>query len=105
MLLLWIALLPLLAILVPSMSRNMPRGILSWGTALLPAGALVLLLAQASSLLAGQALTIAVPWVPQLGLEFALRLDGLSFLFALLILGIGQLIILYAHYYLAATEN
>ena len=103
--LLWIALLPVLGVLVPSLLRNRSRKMLSWGTALLPAVALLLLLAQAHVLLAGQTLTFALPWVPQLGLELAFRLDGLSFLFALLILGIGQLIILYAHYYLDAKEN
>ncbi len=43
-------------------------------------------------------------WVPSLGLELAFRLDGLSVLFNLLILGIGLLILLYAHYYLAPEE-
>lgn len=36
------------------------------------------------------------PWVPGFGLEFALRLDGLSFLFAFLILAIGLLILVYS---------
>src|SRR5690625_671958 len=65
----------------------------------------MLLLALSHVLLAVQSLNFALPWVPQLGLELAFRLDGLSFLFALLILGIGQPIILYAHYYLDAKEN
>src|SRR5690625_7659328 len=103
--LLWIALLPVLGVLVPSLLCNRSRKMLSWGTALLPAVALLLLLAQAHVLLAGQTLTFALPWVPQLGLVLAFRLDGLSFLFALLILGIGQVIILYAHYYLSAIEQ
>ncbi|SNC66401.1 multisubunit potassium/proton antiporter, PhaA subunit /multisubunit potassium/proton antiporter, PhaB subunit [Marinobacter sp. es.048] len=44
-------------------------------------------------------------WLPALGLSFSFRLDGLSLLFALLILIIGLLIILYARYYLKAHEN
>ncbi|MDO3720492.1 monovalent cation/H+ antiporter subunit A [Marinobacter sp. chi1] len=44
-------------------------------------------------------------WLPALGLAFSFRLDGLSLLFALLILVIGLLIILYARYYLKAQEN
>ncbi|MBL3825751.1 MULTISPECIES: monovalent cation/H+ antiporter subunit A [unclassified Marinobacter] len=44
-------------------------------------------------------------WLPALGLSFSFRLDGLSLLFALLILIIGLLIILYARYYLKAYEN
>lgn len=44
-------------------------------------------------------------WMPSLGLAFSFRLDGLSLLFALLILIIGLLIILYARYYLKPYEN
>ncbi|WP_417566399.1 monovalent cation/H+ antiporter subunit A [Marinobacter sp.] len=44
-------------------------------------------------------------WLPALGLSFSFRLDGLSLLFALLILIIGLLIILYSRYYLKAHEN
>lgn len=45
-------------------------------------------------------LAVSVPWVPSLGVAFAARLDGLSLLFALLITGIGTLIVLYAGAYL-----
>ena len=38
----------------------------------------------------------AIPWVPSLGIELAFRLDGLSRLFALLITGLGTLILLYS---------
>ncbi|MDY6799546.1 MAG: proton-conducting transporter membrane subunit, partial [Pseudomonadota bacterium] len=44
-------------------------------------------------------------WMPAMGLSFSFRLDGLSLLFALLILIIGLLIILYARYYLKPHEN
>lgn len=37
-----------------------------------------------------------IPWIPSVGVSFALRLDGLSLLFALLITGIGSLVALYA---------
>ncbi|UQG54781.1 MULTISPECIES: monovalent cation/H+ antiporter subunit A [unclassified Marinobacter] len=44
-------------------------------------------------------------WLPAIGLSLSFRLDGLSLLFALLILVIGILIILYARYYLKPEEN
>ncbi|MGF2733584.1 monovalent cation/H+ antiporter subunit A [Marinobacter sp. DUT-1] len=44
-------------------------------------------------------------WLPALGLSLSFRLDGLALLFALLILIIGLLIILYARYYLKPKEN
>ena len=43
--------------------------------------------------------------MPLLGLNFNLMLDGLGFFFAMLILGIGLLIIAYARFYLARPDN
>lgn len=43
----------------------------------------------------------SVPWIPSLGVEFAFLIDGLSLTFALLISGIGTLILLYSNTYLA----
>ncbi|WP_417543874.1 monovalent cation/H+ antiporter subunit A [Marinobacter sp.] len=58
-----------------------------------------------SVLSAGGTVLHSYEWLPALGLSFSFRLDGLALLFALLILIIGLLIILYAHYYLKANEN
>lgn len=44
-------------------------------------------------------------WIPELGLAFSLRLDGLAFMFALLVLAIGLLVFVYARYYLAGSES
>ncbi len=45
----------------------------------------------------------SVPWVPSLGIHLAFRLDGLSLLFALLVSGIGALIIVYTGRYASAA--
>ncbi|MDR5885126.1 monovalent cation/H+ antiporter subunit A [Vreelandella janggokensis] len=104
MTLLWIALLPLLGVLVPALNDQRSRMVCSLATALLPAIALLLTLMQIPALLEGEALRFAVGWLPELNLELALRLDGLSLLFNILIMGIGLLILLYAHFYLASDE-
>ncbi|WP_166268086.1 monovalent cation/H+ antiporter subunit A [Marinobacter caseinilyticus] len=57
------------------------------------------------TLAAGDVLVQTYEWLPSLGLSLSFRLDGLSLLFALLILIIGILIILYARYYLKKHEN
>ncbi|VAW31052.1 Na(+) H(+) antiporter subunit A, partial [hydrothermal vent metagenome] len=44
-------------------------------------------------------------WVSDLGVELSFRLDGLSLLMALLICGIGTLVLLYASEYLAGHEQ
>ena len=45
-----------------------------------------------------------VSWVPSLGLDFTLRLDGFSWLFTILIFGIGTLVTLYARYYMSPQD-
>ena len=43
---------------------------------------------------------VALPWVPMLDVELAFRLHGLALLFALLITGIGCLVLAYAGSYM-----
>ena len=43
---------------------------------------------------------VELPWAPSLGLSLSFNLDGLGLLFAILITGIGALIVLYASQYL-----
>jgi len=66
----------------------------------------LLLLAPAMVAGFGGATTIQrLPWIPSAGLDLAFRLDGLGLLFAMLILGIGLLVILYASYYLSPEDS
>ncbi|WP_164019645.1 monovalent cation/H+ antiporter subunit A [Pyxidicoccus trucidator] len=53
----------------------------------------------------GGLLVERVAWVPSLGLDLVLRLDGLSWTFCVLVLGIGALVMLYARYYLSASDS
>ena len=69
------------------------------------ASSLGLLLSMAPAVLAGETVMNAWPWVPEIGLNLTFRLDGLSMMFAGLILFIGLMIILYAHYYLSAKDS
>lgn len=105
MTLLWISLLPILGAMVPLMARRQSRNQCAWLTAIAPAVALILVLQQAPAVLKGEVLRYSTEWIPQLGLELAFRLDGLTLLFCLLILGIGLLIILYARYYLSEQDS
>src|SRR3712207_64862 len=52
----------------------------------------------------GGVVRAAVPWMPGLGLDFALRMDGLAWLFAGLVTGIGALVVVYARYYMSADD-
>jgi multicomponent K+:H+ antiporter subunit A len=55
-------------------------------------------------ILDGEVLAWQVGWLPELGLDAGLRMDGLAWLFTLLILGIGFLVVVYASYYLHASD-
>jgi multicomponent K+:H+ antiporter subunit A len=43
-------------------------------------------------------------WLPGLGLNLVLRLDGFAWMFAMLVLGIGSLVALYARYYMSPQD-
>lgn len=96
--------LPFFGALLPLLAERFGRAACALAAAVAPLTALVLLLSQQAAVFAGQVVTVKLSWLPALGLNLSLRLDGLGFLFGLLILGIGLLVILYAHYYLAQKE-
>lgn len=45
-----------------------------------------------------------IAWLPELGLNFTLRMDGFAWLFSMLITGIGFLVVLYARYYMSPKD-
>lgn len=103
--LLWIPLLTLVGTLVPLLTVSRGRLFCTAATAIVPITALALLLSHLPILLDGGTVSQQLSWIPLLGLDLALRVDGLTLLFGLLILGIGSLIIIYAGYYLSSSEN
>ena len=80
------------------------RGRTAWLAAAITVSCLALLLWQTPSVMRGEVRHDFIAWVPEIGLNLGLRLDGLSLMFALLITGIGLLIILYAHFYLGKDD-
>ena len=99
-----IAALPFLGAVTPALTQRFGRAIATLIVALFTATALALILQHLPAILAGQTVTSQIDWLPRLGLNANFRLDGLSLLFALLILGIGLLIQTYACFYLDPTE-
>ncbi|MDX1607129.1 MAG: proton-conducting transporter membrane subunit, partial [Candidatus Competibacterales bacterium] len=98
-----IILLPLLGSLLPALFHR-HRDLTPWLAGGVVLCALLLLLTQAPAVYAGRTLVTGGEWLPWLGLNLTFRLDGLGLLFALLILGIGLLIVLYARYYLSDSD-
>ncbi|MBX9974132.1 Na+/H+ antiporter subunit A [Cytobacillus firmus] len=52
-----------------------------------------------------QSVTKSFSWIPTLGIDFTAKVDGLGLLFALLITGIGALVVLYSIYYLDKNKE
>jgi multicomponent K+:H+ antiporter subunit A len=52
----------------------------------------------------GGVLRVDLPWMPTLGLNLVLRMDGFAWLFCGMITGIGALVVLYARYYMSAED-
>ena len=102
-------LLPLLALfaavpLLPVVAR-IGRRVAAWSAALVMAAGLATLVPLMPEVLAGRTFILRQPWLTEWGIDLSLRLDGLGLLFAILILGIGMLIVLYAAYYLPLEDR
>ena len=93
-----------LALFAPVIHRIRPAwsgGIL----ALLPLSLFIFFFSCLAEISGGTEIVESVDWVPQIGVAFSFYLDGLSLLFALLISGIGTLIIFYSGGYLHGHPN
>ncbi|NRP46137.1 MULTISPECIES: monovalent cation/H+ antiporter subunit A [unclassified Marinobacterium] len=101
----WIPLLTLIGVFVSLSANKVSRTACAFATAALPAVALTILISYTPSVFDGERFVERFEWIPAVGLELAFRLDGFALLFALLILGIGLLVILYARYYLSEQDN
>lgn len=94
-----IVLLPLLgSVLLPLLPRSLRGHSGRW--ALLPPGACFLLsLTYLPAISRGETFHYTLSWFPALSIHVSFWIDGLSLLFAILISGIGVLIVWYSHYY------
>ena len=101
----FIVALPFFGALLPGLMNPAGRSATAGVTFTVTLSAFVGLLTNLPAIIAGEVVTARVDWMPLLGLNFTLMLDGLGFFFAFLILGIGLLIIAYARQYLSRKDN
>ncbi|MBC7734406.1 MAG: monovalent cation/H+ antiporter subunit A [Bacteriovorax sp.] len=90
----------LIAALLPANARNAESTL---------AGAIALFCAVQAAfyypeMAAGTVLRQEIVWLPSLGLNFVLRMDGFAWMFSMLVLGIGALVVLYARYYMSPSD-
>ncbi|WP_233800598.1 monovalent cation/H+ antiporter subunit A [Paraburkholderia sp. HP33-1] len=100
----WLVALPFVAAALIALTRRRAAALCTWiafAAALFGCG---LLLSERVGLADHDVMQWRREWVPDIGLALSLRLDGLSFMFALLVLAIGLLVFIYARYYLAGSD-
>ncbi|MBX3635268.1 MAG: monovalent cation/H+ antiporter subunit A [Rubrivivax sp.] len=88
------------AALLPTSARNL-ESLWAAAIALVVAVHLALLYPDVS---AGTVVTERLAWLPSLGIDVIVRLDGFAWMFAMLVSGMGLLVIVYARYYLSPDD-
>jgi multicomponent Na+:H+ antiporter subunit A len=92
------------AVAAPALARAV-GGRSGWLLALLPAGLTAYFLSFVPRVAAGETVLERVVWVSALDVSLTMRLDGLSLVFALMICGIGTVIVIYAGGYLRGDRQ
>lgn len=90
---------------LPALNRRLTVTQAGWLLALAPLSAFALILLHVPALGSGPALVWRFDWIPSLGLSAGLYFDHLSALFALLVTGIGTLVVVYTGYYFKSEER
>lgn len=92
-----------IAVVAPTLTRWLSTKVFLV-IALVPIGALGWVVAQSSTVLAGGVVAEKIPWIPALGIELSFRLDALAWLMALIVTGIGALVLIYCANYFTPDE-
>ncbi len=99
-------LLPFLAaFFIPFIYRGVKQVHLGWFVLLVPIVLFGYFISFIEDVLRGVHTLKSFEWIPSLGVNVTFYIDGLGLFFALLITGIGSLVVLYSIYYLSKAEK
>ena len=96
---------PFVCALLIALAHKGPRSVAAAIAALAPLTGLAILASITPQVMEGEVVRSFTPWIAEAGLNLSLRIDGLAWMFAGLVLGIGLLIVVYAHYYLSPKDS
>jgi multicomponent K+:H+ antiporter subunit A len=99
-----IALLPFVGAALVACLPAQARRSAAWVAGLVAMAVVALGASLTGAVFAGEVPRYFAPWVPTLGLAVHFRIDGLAWLFVMLVGGIGALIVLYAAWYLDRAD-
>ncbi|MCC6611058.1 MAG: monovalent cation/H+ antiporter subunit A [Burkholderiales bacterium] len=102
--LLLIILLPFLGSLCAAFLPSNARNAEAWLAGVVSLAATALVVSLYPQVAAEGVLRVAFPWAPALGLDFSLRMDGFAWLGALMVTGMGTLMVVYARYYMSPAD-
>jgi len=94
----------LAAIIVASIGRRLGSWLFVWAS-VVPFAVMAYTATQGPAVLAGQVPVDSVEWIPQLGISLTLRLDVLAWVLALVVTGVGGLVLLYCARYFRPDEK
>lgn len=99
-----IVVLPFAASLLLALGNRISRDMSAWISLSVALIALVFTLSLYPQVIEGQVFARKFEWIPSIGLDIVIRMSGFTWLFAVLITGIGALIMLYARYYMSPED-
>lgn len=100
----WILLVPFVASALAGVLPTRARNLESLLAGLAALSSAVLLAFHFPAVAAGGVVEDSIAWLPALGVDLVLRIDGFAWLFGMLVTVIGALVVLYARYYLSAQD-
>ncbi|WP_312527471.1 monovalent cation/H+ antiporter subunit A [Paracoccus sp. (in: a-proteobacteria)] len=103
-LLIMLVLLPFLAAGAAATLPNNARNAEAWISGLTMAAMLGILMVLRPEMAGGGKIFHTVTWVESLGLNLRFRIDAFSWIFMVLVSGIGLLVVLYARYYMSPDD-
>ena len=96
--------LPFAGSLVAAFLPTNARNIEAWLSGIIALAGVLMTAAFYSAVINGGIVRYEAEWLPMLGLNFTLRMDGFAWLFSMLVTGIGFLVVLYARYYMSPED-
>jgi len=73
--------------------------------AAVPLAAFVHAVASAPAVFSGSAPFETLPWIPSLGIDLSMRMDTLGWIMALIVTGVGALVMIYCRWYFDGTKD
>ncbi|MFC3338555.1 monovalent cation/H+ antiporter subunit A [Paracandidimonas soli] len=102
--LLLLLLLPFVGSVIAALLSPGARNLEAWLAGAVALGCVILAALQLPAILNGEVIRLSLTWIPAMGIDFTLRMDGFAWLFAMIIAAMGSLIVLYARYYMSPKD-